>query len=575
MKLSLILEAVDRMTAPARKAAAGVRAIGEAAQPATRGVAALSRATKAAGSDATSFARGAGRAAMQAERLGDQARPAARAIGELDRQLTRVSASTFKWTRLALRSADAVDRVTDRVRSLARAGALSVKWAGLKSLEMSARAAGGATSYAAGKLKDLMLGAARWGVLGGAAIGGWLVTGTIGIGSQFEQFQAQLEGTEGSVAKAKAALAWVAKFARNTPYELAEVTDAFARARGVGIDPMNGAMRSMGDAASGARKDLMSAVEALADAQTGEFERLKEFNITTSVQGDKATFSFINKAGKEARISVSKDMTSIRNAVLSIFDEKYGGSMIRRSRTFEGIWSNIKDKLANIQLRIANAGLFDYVKAKLQGILDWLDKLEKTGALDRWAKQVSDNLKRAFEWGEAFAKSIDWNAVAAGIGAIATVAARTAEAIGKAATAMREWRYESARRFLDGQMNGWFTSDEQRGRIRQQIDQLDRDFGKKAVRNVPQLRSGVAGERTGRLDRSGWTQAVTARPKLAPAMSRPATRPPMKPASQPAPKGKLEISVKTTPGASAKVTRVAATGMDVQVNTGRAMGAFA
>lgn len=530
MKLSLILEAVDRMSAPARKAASGIKGISAAAKP------------------------------------------AAKAIDGVNRQVTRVSANTIKWTRLALRSADAIDRTTDRVRALGRALALSTKWAGLKALELGARGAGGALGFAAGKAADLVLSVARWGALGVAAGATWLVAGTIGIASQFEQYQAQLEGTEGSVEKAKKALAWVSKFAQETPYELAEVTDAFARARGVGIDPMTGAMRAMGDAASGARKDLMSAIEAVADAQTGEFERLKEFNITSSVKGDKVTFSYINKAGKDAERSVTKSMASIRQAVLQIFDEKYGGAMIRRSKTFEGIWSNIKDKLAGIQLKVANAGFFDVVKDKLQGLLEWLDKMEADGSLQKWAKGASERLTEMVEAGSRLAKDVPWADIGRGIGAIASAAASAAAWLGKAVAALREYRYESARRFLDGQMNGWFVNDEKRGQIRQQIDQLDRDFGKKkdAPYKGPQLRSGVRGARG------------DVRPAFAPPLKRQTHPSPLLPGriapkwpSAPAPTGKLEISIKTQPGTTATPTKVAAKGMDVEVNTGRRMGAFA
>lgn len=41
------------------------------------------------------------------------------------------------------------------------------------------------------------------------------------------------------------------------------------------------------------------------------------------------------------------------------------------------------------------------------------------------------------------------------------------------------------------------------------------------------------------------------------------------------PKGKLEISIKTPTGTTARPTKLAAKGMDLEVNTGRAMGAIA
>ncbi|MFB0874565.1 MULTISPECIES: tape measure protein [unclassified Sphingobium] len=575
MKLSLILEAVDRMTRPARQAAAGVKELTDKAKPAAKAVEATARAVD-------KMTRPARQAAAGVKDLTDRAKQATRSVGDVDRQVTRVSADFIKWTRAALRTADALDRVADRGRALGRAGLLSAKWVGLKSIEIGAIGAGKGLRFAATKAKELALWSVRWGAAGiaagSAAALAWLVTGTIRTGSQFEQFQAQLEGTEGSVEKAKKALAWVAKFARDTPYELEEVTDAFARARGVGIDPMSGAMKNMGDAASGARKDLMSAIEAVADAQTGEFERLKEFNITTSVKGDKVTFAYINKAGKDAERTVGKSMASIRQAVLSIFDEKYGGSMIRRSKTFEGIWSNIKDKLSGIQLRIANAGFFDKIKGKLQDLLDWLDKMEANGSLERWAKQISDQLGEMVDTAVEFAKSVPWRDVADGMMAVATAATEAAAFIGRAARAYSEWRYTVARENLTRRLDGWFVGDEERGRIRQQIDQLDREYGGKKDKpyNGPQLRGGLRGERTGRPDNSTWMRGLNERPRLAPAVPRPSagTRAPLKPAA-PAAKGEIKLHVTTDKGVSVRPTKVAATNLDLEVNTGRAMGGFA
>lgn len=535
MKLSLILEAVDRMTAPARKAAGGIRSIGDAANP------------------------------------------AARSIGGMDRQITRVSANTIKWTRLALRSADAVDRVADRARALARAGALSVKWVGLKSLELSARGASKALDVALVKAKALAGWALRWGSVGAAAGFALVTKGVISTGATFEQFQAQLEGTEGSAAKARSALDWVAKFAADTPYQIGEVTDAFVRARGVGINPFTGAMTSLGDAAAGSRKTLMEAVEAIADAQSGGgFERLKEFNINSSVKGDKVTFSYINRAGKEAQRTVAKSALAVQKAVLEIFDEKYAGGMLRQSRTLAGIWSNLQDKVAGFQLKIASAGFYDRLKRSLQDLLDWANKLEKDGTLDRWAKRISASLSEMVDKGVEFAKSVPWSEAADGLFAVAKFAAQAAAAIGRAANALSKFRYESARRFLDGQLNGWFTSDAERGRIRQQIDDLDREFGKKkSVPHYkgPELRSGVRGERTGQLDTQGWVRSLSQRPALAAPVARPSSRAPLKPATPP--KGEISLRVTADQGLKVRPTKVAATGMDMSVQTGRAMGTIA
>jgi hypothetical protein len=336
--------------------------------------------------------------------LGRKAGPVAQAMDGVTRSGSRVEASTFRWMRATLRGADAFDRGT-------AAAARFAGRTGMKAIEIGARGAVKGIGLVIRKTLELAKATVAYGALAIGAGAGWLIGGTIKTASEFEQLQVALEGTEGSASKAKAAMAWVAKFAKDTPYQVGEVTDAFVRARGVGIDPMTGAMTKLGDAAGGARKTLMDAVEALADAQTGEFERLKEFNITTSVKGDKATFSYIDKAGKNASKSVTKSMGAIRDAVLDIFDEKYGGGMLRQSRTLAGIWNNIQDVITSIQLKVANAGFFDAVKGKLQQVLVWLNKLEADGTLASWAQRASDWLTLAVERASEFVEGTDWGKV--------------------------------------------------------------------------------------------------------------------------------------------------------------------
>lgn len=514
MKLSLILEAIDRISGPARKAADSVGKLGDRARAATGP---------------------ARRAAEAVDRMGKSSQTA-------ERQVTRVSAATFKWTRLALRSADAMDRATASAARFAGR-------AGLKAVEMAGHGAGRAISFARTKMLSLLATTARWAAVSAVAGVGIATRSIIATGSKFEQFEAQLVGTEGSVAKARSALGWVAKFAAETPYQIDEVTDAFVRARGVGIDPMTGAMRQMGDAAAGTRKSIMDAVEAVADAQTGEFERLKEFNITTSVKGDKVTFEYLDKAGKNARRTVSKDMASIREAVLSVFGEKYGDGMVRQSRTLSGIWSNLQDKVAGFQLKVAAAGFYDRVKQQLASLLGWTDRLEKNGTLDRWAKAVSDNLSAAFEWGVRFVKETDWESVGATLKVVGGVLKWILELLrdihSAASAAGDAIRWANNTRLSDAM--GLTTP------------------APKPV--MPALRKPSAADWMG----AARSLNAPARPGFAPPLNRPAA--PRAPLA--APKGKLEVTIKTPPGVQARPTKVAANDMDLTVNTGKAMGGWA
>lgn len=73
--------------------------------------------------------------------------------------------------------------------------------------------------------------------------------------------------------KAAKMMAWAVEFANKTPFETDSVVEATVRLQSYGIEAQN-VMTQIGDMAGVMNKDLMQAVEAVADAQTGELERL-------------------------------------------------------------------------------------------------------------------------------------------------------------------------------------------------------------------------------------------------------------------------------------------------------------
>lgn len=114
---------------------------------------------------------------------------------------------------------------------------------------------------------------------------GFLGRSVVQTTAQFEGYQEALTTIEGSSEKARQSLDWISNFGKTTPFEVAEVTEAFVALKAYGIDPIaNDALRTLGDTASAMNKPLQQAVEAFADAATGEFERLKNLVLKQSLK---------------------------------------------------------------------------------------------------------------------------------------------------------------------------------------------------------------------------------------------------------------------------------------------------
>lgn len=531
LKFSMILEAIDRASAPAKRAKASMAGL-------TSGFRAWGRQVRKVSSDIQSGARSVDFYRLRAERL----------------------------RRVAL------GRFFQAASNDARRFANSLR-AGIRNLDLMGRAGRGAKAglgWLGGKALGFAGSTAKWAAAGAGAVASFSIFDLFKTAGQFEQFQVVLEGTEGSAAKAKKAMAWVQKFAKDTPYELEEVTDAFVRARGLGIDPFTGAMKIMGDAAAGTRKSIMDAVEAIGDAQTGEFERLKEFQITTSTKGQSVTFSYIDKGGKNVFKTVKKDAVAIREALLDIWSYKYSGNMVRLSRTFFGILNNIKDVWSNFLMMVANAGIFDKVKAKLD---QWYQKLNSAAGnkkMLQWAQAISDKLSEAFDWGVKFAEQTDWAAVGRGLGTALVAMTKLIALFGQAVDRFYQWQAYRAANMAENTEKGWFSSASAKANA-------------KARRQAIEAKYGVQTE-TGRKEAADRAQKnrfyrVTPGGKDIPKGVNPGwSRLPQSGATTRAPfkvGGALDINVKVQGPGTARVERVQTANRDVPINArvGKVMGA--
>lgn len=230
--------------------------------------------------------------------------------------------------------------------------------------------------------------AMKLGALGGVAAFA-VKRGFIDTAAQFERFNTILQTVEGSSEKAQAAMDWVSDFATKTPFELNQVMEAFVRLRAYGMDPTDGLLRTLGDTGSAMGKTVMQAVEAIADAVTGENERLKEFGIKAAVVGNQIRYAYTDKAGKQQFKIVDKNNRAmIQSTLEAIWNEKYAGAMEKQSKTWVGMISNIKDQWTRFANLVMENGVFDWMKSKLKLVLDQVNKLAESGKLRELATEI-------------------------------------------------------------------------------------------------------------------------------------------------------------------------------------------
>lgn len=189
-----------------------------------------------------------------------------------------------------------------------------------------------------------------------AAIGlGKLATDLVSTNAQFQSLSASLKTSLGGSAEAaRAAMAEIEKFAANTPYQLDQAVRAFIKLKNMGLDPSMEALRSYGNTAASMSKGLMDMIEAVADAATGEFERLKEFGIRASSEGNKVAFTF-----QGVTTVVGKNAKEIETYLRRIGEVQFAGAMAEQMNILGGAWSNLQDTLDKFYRTVGEGGLND------------------------------------------------------------------------------------------------------------------------------------------------------------------------------------------------------------------------
>jgi len=171
--------------------------------------------------------------------------------------------------------------------------------------------------------------------------------------ADMQRLSAQLEVATGSTSAAATAMKDLQGFAAETPFTLTQVVEGFIKLKNLGLDPSIDAMRSFGNTSAAMGKDVMQFIEAVADAATGEFERLKEFGIKASKEGDKVKFTF-----QGVTTTVQNTAEAITAYLRGLGDESgvFAGSMAKQMDTIGGKLSNLEDAASRFATALGALG---------------------------------------------------------------------------------------------------------------------------------------------------------------------------------------------------------------------------
>lgn len=219
------------------------------------------------------------------------------------------------------------------------------------------------------------------GALGIGGIGA-MVGDLVSVNAEMQRLQSGLKTVTGGAENAGKAFDFIKEFSTTTPFELNQVTDAFIKLKNYGLDPSARALEAYGNMASGMGKSLNQMIEAVADATTGELERLKEFGIRGAAI-KKSTDKLLTFRGETTRVAL-KD---IQDYLINIAETNFGGAMADQMKNLGPSFSNLRTAVQDLKIAIGEGGLNTAITGLVTATTAWINTLDR-GAIEDWTKSV-------------------------------------------------------------------------------------------------------------------------------------------------------------------------------------------
>lgn len=178
--------------------------------------------------------------------------------------------------------------------------------------------------------------------------------------SAFQVMSVELKVATGSVVQADAAFAMLQKTAKILPSSLQDLTTGFVRLKNMGLDASSESLVSFSNTAAAMGKSLKQFVEAVADANTREFERLKEFGILARNEGEKIRFVF-----RGVTTEVDNSSADIVKFLTDIGHTEFAGAATEQIDTLAARFTKLQDSIFNLNIAFgegASGVLGDFVK---------------------------------------------------------------------------------------------------------------------------------------------------------------------------------------------------------------------
>jgi tape measure domain-containing protein len=222
-----------------------------------------------------------------------------------------------------------------------------------------------------------------------------VVKEVVSVMSSFENLEIRLRSVMGSVEKGDEAFAWIKKFAKDTPFEVEGVTQAFMLLKNMGLDPMDGTMQAIADQAAKSGQGIQGLERvSLALGQAFTKGKLQGEEMNQLLEAGVPAWDLLAKAtGKNtAELHKLSEKGALGKDVIKALIEEIGRASANSSgammQSLSGQWSNAMDNIKNSLDDMRKAGGLDGLKDALGQINDRFAALNDSGDLQTFVADV-------------------------------------------------------------------------------------------------------------------------------------------------------------------------------------------
>lgn len=226
----------------------------------------------------------------------------------------------------------------------------------------------------------------------------------IRVAADFEMANIRMKQTFGK--RGDEAMAWLKKFATDTPMAFGDVQDAAMQMMTAGIDPMNGSLQALVDwnaKVGGSTENLNAYISSFAKMKIKgkmsweDIQPLLERNVPVLKMLAEATGGKYTEKQIMKMIQEGKMQGKALDALWKQMGKNAKGAAKEQMKTWDGLVSNLEDTWVSMQAQFMEHGAFDSLKKELGSFLEWLNSKIDDGTLDAFAKTVSETLTDALQ----------------------------------------------------------------------------------------------------------------------------------------------------------------------------------